>query len=455
MNKFVRILVGLIVLAGLVLPFSASAQSLTYGSSFQVQNLENESAAITITFYDQAGAAVDAATVNDTIAAGGSKTYFAVTMAGLPTTFAGSAVISSDRKLRAIHNLAANNFAFGASSAGYTEGAAEVNLPLIMRNNSGFNTWFAVQNAGTSDAIVSVAFKAGSSGTDYTHPDVTIKMGASHLFYQADMADLGAKFVGSAKVTSKNAVPVVATVVEVGPTTLYAYDGFVATSTNFIAPLFQYYNSGFSSSIQVQNAGTAATDVTVQYTPSFGGNACEETRSIPAGAAATFGLFAFNSAIPESNCYSQNPGTAFIGSATVKTNSASQPLVAIVNQHNFGTGKAASYSAFRPNDATQTVSLPLIMDRNNNYWTGITVYNAGTAATTVTIDYSGTSADTSFTLEAGAAKIVLNQGQIADKYVGSAVVSGANAGDKLLVTVNEQNLVAAGDTFYVYNGFNY
>lgn len=455
MNRFVRILVGLIVLAGLVLPLSASAQSLTYGSSFQVQNLETESAAITITFYDQSGAAVDAATVNDTLAAGGSKTYFAVTMAGLPTTFAGSAVISSDRRLRAIHNLAANNYAFGASSAGYTEGATEVNLPLIMRGNSGFNTWFAVQNAGTSDAVVGVVFKKGSSGNDYTAPDVTIKPGASRLWYQSDMADLGTKFVGSAKVTSKNAVPIVATVVEVGPTTLYAYDGFVAASPTFVAPLFQYYNAGFSSSIQIQNTGSASTDVTVQYTPSFGGNACTETKTIAAGAAETFGLFAFNSAIDGSNCYAQNPGTAFVGSATVATNSANQPLVAIVNQHNFTTGKAAAYSAFRPTDGTQKVSLPLVMDRNSNYWTGITVYNAGSAATTVTIDYSASSADQSFSLAAGESKIVLNNGAIGDKYVGSAVVSGANASDKLLVIVNQQNLVAAGDTFYVYNGFNY
>ena len=95
------------------------------------------------------------------------------------------------------------------------------------------------------------------------------------------MADLGAKFVGSAKVTSKNAVPVVATVVEVGPTTLYAYDGFVAASPTFVAPLFQYYNAGFSSSIQIQNTGASATDVTVQYTPSFGGSACTETQDHP------------------------------------------------------------------------------------------------------------------------------------------------------------------------------
>jgi len=455
MNKFVRLFVGLIVLAGLILPFSAAAQGpLTYGSSFQVQNLEDQQASITITFYDQAGAAVDAATVQDSIAASGSKTYFAVQMANLPTTFAGSAVISSDRRLRAIHNLAANNYTFGASSAGYTEGATEVNLPLIMRGNSGYNTWFAVQNAGTSDAVVTVAFKKGSAGNDFTAAPVTIKPGASHLWYQADMAQLGDKFIGSAKVTSVGA-PVVATVVEVGPTTLYAYDGFVAASPNFIAPLFQYYNSGYSSSIQVQNAGATATNVTVEYIPSFAGNACEETRTIAAGAAGTYGLAAFNSAIAESNCYVQNPGTPFIGSARVKTNSANQPLVAIVNQHNFGAGKAASYSAFRPEDGTRTVSLPLVMDRNSNYWTGITVYNAGSAATTVTIDYSGAPPNMSFSLNAGESKVILNNGQLGDRYIGSAVVSGANTTDKLLVIVNELNTVAAGDTFYVYNGFNY
>jgi hypothetical protein len=284
---------------------------------------------------------------------------------------------------------------------------------------------------------------------------VTIKPGASRLWYQADMPDLGTKFVGSAKVTSKNAVPIVATVVEVGPTTLYAYDGFVASAPTFIAPLFQYYNAGFSSSIQVQNVGTASTDVTVQYTASIAGNSCTETKTIPAGAAATFGLVAFAQDIAGSNCRAQNPGTSFVGSATVSTNSASQPLVAIVNQHNFNTGKAAAYSAFRPDDATQKVSVPLVMDRNSNYWTGITIYNAGTAATTVAIDYSGTTADKSLSLAAGATAVVLNNGAIGDKYVGSAVISGANATDELLVIVNEQNLVTAGDAFYVYNGFNY
>jgi hypothetical protein len=480
MTRFIRLLIGLIVLAGLALPFTAAAQGpvilrsslgfdnhvcgipvvfdsfaygLTYGSAFQVQNLEAEAEAITITFYDQAGGVVSAAIVNDTIAAGGSKTYFAVMIAGLTRPFAGSAVIASAGAIRAMSSLAANSYAYGASSSAYNEGATQANLPLVMRNNSGYYTWFAVQNAGTSDATVGVVFTAGSAGTNYTAPDVTIKPGASHLYYQADMADLGAKFVGSAKVTSKNGVPIVATVVEVGPTTLYAYDGFVAASPTFIAPLFQYYNAGFTSSIQVENTGAAATDVTIQYTPSFGGNACTETKTIAAGGAATYGLFAFASAITGSNCYAQNPGTAFVGSATVSANSASQPLVAIVNQHNFASAKAASYSAFRPDDGTQQVSVPLVMDRNSNYWTGVVIYNAG-ASTTVTIDYSGTTADKSLTLPAGASAVVLNNGAIGARYVGSAVVSGANSTDKLLVIVNEQNLVAAGDTFYVYNAFN-
>ena len=56
MKRFVRLLIGLIVLVGLVLPFSAAAQGpLTYGSSFQIQNLEAETAAITITFSGESG----------------------------------------------------------------------------------------------------------------------------------------------------------------------------------------------------------------------------------------------------------------------------------------------------------------------------------------------------------------------------------------------------------------
>jgi hypothetical protein len=449
MNKGTRIVVGLVMLGALLLPLGmASAQLGAYGSSFQVQNLSDQMATITITFYDQTGA--DVAMVPDTIDPNGSNTYFAVTTPGLPDTFNGSAVIASDQEIRAIHNLDASNFTYGASSSGYTAGELELSLPLIMRNNSGYTTWFNVQNAGDATATVSVSFAAGLAGNDWDHPDVTIEPGAAYTFDQADMADLGDVFVGSASVSSD--VPVVATVVEVGPNTLYAYDGFTAGAPDIVGPLFQYYNAGFSSSVQVQNTGDVSTTVTLQYTPSFAGMACQETQTIEAHAAGTFGLFAFNEG--GGDCYDNNPGTAFVGSVSVYTNTAETDLVAIVNQHNFATGKAAAYSAYRPDEATQCVSLPLIMDRNSNYWTGLSLMNIG-PATTVTVDYSNSAADETFTLATGESAITLNQGQIGDGYVGSANVCGANPGDMVLVIVNEQNLVVGGDQLFTYNGFNY
>jgi hypothetical protein len=72
----------------------------------------------------------------------------------------------------------------------------------------------------------------------------------------------------------------------------------------------------------------------------------------------------------------------------------------------------------------------------------------------VAVDYPNSSADMIVGLDAGASRVILNNGAIANKYVGSAIVSGANATDRLFAIVNLQNLVAPGDTFYAYNRFN-
>jgi len=474
------VVLGLLAMLAIPLGIVSAAGPSTYGSSFQLQNLdENETANITLEFYNTDGSV--ATTVTDTISAKGSNTYFAVLVEGLPDPFSGSAVVSSDKELRAIHNLYGDDFAFGgAASAGYTSGSAEISLPLIMRNNSGYTTWFSVQNAGSVASTTVVTFTAGSSGNDYTPTEVSIPPGASYRFDQADMSDLGEKFVGSAKIVSTNGQPLVATAVEVGPSSLYAYDGFTTSATTFVAPLFQYYNAGYSSSISVQNDGNQDTLVTISYSPSDDGaggtygTACQETQTVAAGASATFGLYAFVSVDPpgaanyECDCYTKNPGTRFIGSAQVTANDAAQPLVAVVNQHNFANYKAAAYNAFGPNDGSQCVNLPLVMDRNADYWTSISVVNVGSASTTVTIEYSantksgsstygGTPTDEVFSLGAGESKNLLHApgaNPLLEDYVGSATVCGASSSDELLVIVNELNTVASGDTLYTYNGFN-
>jgi hypothetical protein len=443
-----RLVIVLAFLLSLMVPLTASAQ-VTYESGIQVQNNGTDVANITIVYYDQTGA--EEATVNDTIAAGESTTYFPIT--DVSDGFNGSAVISSDQPVAAISNMLLTEaggatWAFGgASYGGFNAGETEINLPLIMKENSGFTTWFNVQNAGSADASVTVTYSTGDTET------ATIPPGAAATFNQADNTDLPSGFVGSATVTSDQ--PIVATATELGTTTVFAYNGFTGASEDVAMPLVNANNSGFITGIQVQNAGDTDTDVTLAYTPSTAGTACTETKTIPAGESRTFALYAFSlSGDPE-------PGTSdcvfeetLIGSAAVSANSASQPLVAIVNQLNLGANKGAAYSGFDPAAGTDTVVLPLIMDRNSGYWTGYSVVNVGTGSTTVTCSYSGGIAhEDSGTLAVGEALTVLNDGVLGDGYVGSATCT-ADSGGLIVGICNELNSVAAGDAFLVYNAFN-
>ncbi|MHB1293515.1 MAG: hypothetical protein ACYC4R_00830 [Anaerolineae bacterium] len=477
--KTVRVMLFVALLvAGMVLTMPASAQtpSWTFGSAFQLQNLEDVMGNINIIFYDDAGTIVK--TVPDTIDGGSSKNYFAVALPGggdpLPDGFSGSAVIESDVELRAIHNLYANNFAYNATSAGYNTGATSIGLPLIQRGNSNNNTRFYVQNAGDVAATVMVTYTAGLYGTSYADPvTYTIPVGASKMFDQATLTNLGSRFVGSATVVSTNGVPIVATVIQIGPNTLYAYDGFTTGDTNPIAPLFQYDNSGYISSIQIQNAGTLTTTVTVSYTPGSNGVACTETQTIGPGGAGTFGLLGFYRAEVGCDCYANNNRNRFIGSAQVTGNTEDQPLMAVVNQLQQAQGKAASYSGFPSTEALSVVSLPQMLDRNSGFWTSLNMVNVG-PDTTVTVDFVGkdlrgagsvVTSTMSFDLDNGESKVVLLAPgsdpafPIADGWVGSATVRGADAvNDKLLVVVNKVRGYSgeyAGDTFESYNGFGY
>ena len=266
-------ILALILLLVLVSSVVVSGQGITYDTGFQVQNLGTAQANITVTYYNQDGSV--AASVADTIAAGGSKTYYPLT--AVPDGFNGSVVITSDQPVAAIANELGNAGAYGASYAGFSAGATEVNLPLIMRANGGFDTWFNVQNAGTADANVTVAYTPGAHGSPYTEM-ATIKPGAAHTFDQAGLTALGTRFVGSAKVTSNQ--PVVATCNQVGPTTLLAFDGFTAGSLYPAFPLVIFNSAGFVTGIQLMNIGTACTDVTISYFPSLAGTPFTETRRV-------------------------------------------------------------------------------------------------------------------------------------------------------------------------------
>jgi len=454
---------------------------LTYTSGVQVVNLDAVNAAsIQLIYYDQA-TGNQVATVNDTVPAGGSKTYFPLT--GV-TNFNGSMVISSNTQIAAIANTITPTGDYEASTTGFSGGSTSFNLPLVMCNNSGFNTFFNVQNAGTADANITINYIPAGAGVSGQSEIATIKVGAAKTFDQqigsstkncTQLADGTGKFVGGAQITSNQ--PVVATVMQLNSTTfriLMGYNGFAAGSGTVELPLIMANNNGFYTGVQVQNTGTASTNVTLDYSPnnvSGGNNPTDETFTLAAGASKTI----LQAGAPPGNGSVNNWGTVgkYVGAATV-TNNNGQPMVAIVNQvYNGSPGfgpVGTAYEGFNPATATANISTPLIMSNNSGFYTGVQVQNVGAAnCPSVTIDYgpntggAGNPVNEVFSLNAKASWTVIQSGAppgnnsannwtTIGKYVGSAEISAP--GCTIIAIVNEIR-VSTGDWFMTYTGINH
>jgi hypothetical protein len=447
MKKISLALVLALLAAAFLVP-AASAQSITWTSGFQVQNLSSSTASIVVSYYNQDGTK-NISDVADTIPAMSSKTYYPI---NANPGFNGSVVVSSDQPVVAIANTLGNSPQYAASTESFSEGSNSVKLPLIMRANSGYYTWFNVQNAGSSDASVTVQYVPGSAGSPYTAPAVSIKPGAAATFNQRDLASLGAKFIGSAVVTSNQ--PIVATVMQVGETfkNMLGYNGFTGGSTEVSLPLVMANNSGYYTGIQVQNVGTASTTCTIDYGANIGGTFApvDDTATLAANESATF--------IQASGQWGSNK---YIGSATI---TCGEPAVAIVNQVKLtGVAVGTAYNGFAAADATNKVSAPLIMANNNGYYTGIQVMNVGTSPVNITVDYGTNTAGTynppneTATIQPGNSyNSIQNDGAwTGNKYIGSATVTTGTAGDKIVMIVNQIWPAAPGDQFMSYDGFNY
>lgn len=417
-------------------PSPALAGAFTYTSGIQVQNLEGTEAEVAITFYNPDGSVE--ATVPDTIPANGSKTFFPLPMVG--EGFSGSAVISSNTQVAAITNILGNDGAAAAAYIAASAGHTEVKIPLLMKHNSGFSTWFNVQNTGTSSATVTVNYSTGVVA------NAVIPPGSAHTFDQTLEAHDAPVF--SAIVTSDQ--PIAAAVIEESTQIMFAYSGFGAGSTSPVLPLINANNAGYVTGVQIQNAGGVETTVTLSYTPVPGvGTACTETQTIPAGQDRTFALGAFAGSPPPGATTDCIGGARFVGSAQVTGNTANQELTAIVNQLLPGTNGEA-YNGFNVAEATAKVVMPLIMDRNGGYNTGFNVMNVGASTVTVTCTFTGTSYTVSDTLGPGEALNDIQYNKIAAGYVGSGTCEAP--GGQIVAVVNELGASPTADQLLVYEG---
>jgi len=475
-RRIITLLAALIIA---LLPMGVFAQTAVNNSGFQVQNLGTATANITIVYYKTDG--TEAGRQSDTIPASSSHTYFGSTMQ-VAAGFNGSVVISSDQPVVAITNLV--NASLIDSYGGFSGGATALSLPLLQKANFGIDSWIAVQNAGTADATISIAYTKGLSGSAGTiAPETaTIKPGASASFFQKNKADLvdtaNPTFIGSAKVTSTNGQPIVAVVNQETQDgkQLLSYGGFTSSgSTTVAAPLVVANNFGQFTGIQIQNVGTGAADVTITYSPNTatntptGGSLCVGTPTakvvnITNGSTAT--VIQGNGT--GSAFDTQFATCTYVGSATI---TSAQPLVVIVNQILGGSG--SSYAGVDPTATVASVSAPLIQANNFGTFSGVQVQNTG-ADTTVTVTYGPNSATgtpagqsdcptptarsqaiaagQSFTfIQLGGTGAAFDSQFASCRYVGSAVISAASGG-KITAVVN-QSVGGLSDALSTYSAF--
>ena len=426
-----------------------SAQKFTYVSGIQIQNLSSSTATVHIA-YIKGGTGADAGTEvtsTDTTIPGDTLIfYFPVPVTG---SFYGSVVISSDQPLAAISNILSSDYKTQASYVGTSTGSQTVEIPLLDKGNSGWDSWFSVQNVGSSDATVTVNYP--DCGTNQP-ANVIIKPGASLGFYQATET-CHTKTIFPATITSTQ--PIAAVVVRETTKVMTAYTGFASSTTNPVMPLINSNNGGIQTGINIYNLTNNPTDITVSYTPSMAGSACTETQNVAGKTMKTFALVAFvNSTNPNETCAN---GVKFIGAAVVTGNSANALLTAVVTQ--FSPTDGAMYGAFNPSNASAKVVFPTIFDRRGSQqiWTSLSVINVGSSATSVECTFTGTTYKIGpQTLQPGEGLNDLQVNKIASNYLGGATCTATGGDQKIVGEVNviAQSFLRISDGFMIYEGIN-
>lgn len=332
----------------------------------------------------------------------------------------------------------------GVGDPNFGLASTTVYLPLLFKNYNNWNTSFAVQNTGSSDAYVTVTYRRSNGPSQWTET-ASISPGAAHVFDQQN-GPMPEGSICSAVVTSDQPVAVVVEERNSNQDTAMSYNGFSSGSTTVRTPLlFKNYND-WNTGIQVQNLDDDHyTYVTVTYYRSNGpGGPWYEYAWIGPGQSHTFYQPA-NPDLPD----------GFIGSAVVT--SSGQPIVALVNETNYTRGVAMTYNGFGEG-GTRTIYTPSLHkgynynDRNS----GVQVQNVGWSDTTVTIRYyftNGNLADTD-------SSPTISPGESWTFYLPANPDLPAGRDYSAMVTAGQAIMAIVNETHYgqsrasTYNGFN-
>jgi hypothetical protein len=412
-----------------------------WGSAINIQNIGSQPAnAISITFFDAAGAQITIYNVSEPLAAGGALAIFVPAIVTTLPPGQYSAVISSDQPLLASVNSASTNSPSAPWTAAAYEGfdssdaGTSLYFPGNYKNYYNFYSEIVIQNAGNVTANLKGTFR-DKNGTILAE---NLNLGqvaanASRTIKMADLAQLpsgNTNGLFGAVVTSDEQAPLVG-VVNIWrsqPTSGTAsYSGFTGGSLNLYAPALYKEYYGFGSALTIQNVHpTQNAAGTVTYS-----NGTTASFNLVPGAAQEFYQPA-NAALPSGNVN---------GVFAAKVEATSGSIVGLVSLSipDGANGDFASYNV--PNSASSTVNIPNVMSNYYGYFSAVTVQNTGNTPTNITITYPGGSNRVFNNVAGGASVNILHLDNAGDilpfRTSTSATVTSSNSNP--LVAVIQHN----------------
>ena len=382
----------LVAIALLIASFGiASAQQPAYNTPFVTsityQNVGSGTATIQFQFYNEkSGTSIN---VTRTLNAGASDSMFVGGLTGseaLPSNFLGSAVLGSNQPIVAtlVQIPQSSTVRNRPLSNGFSTATSNVLLATVLKNQFNTTSKFSIQNTDSVPVDITLKiYQVGNPTPIATVTETNIPPGAAKYYDMGTIAGLPPSVNGSATVSavrSGTSTPanIVGSVLELSTIReiprATAFEGVSAgANTVYVATaLCQLAGTNASTAYAVQNVGTAATNVTVTYSP--GG--ATQTKTIQPGAKQSFLA-----------CDVNSPN--YSGAATL---TSGQPIVVIAKAF-----AAPSFSTAFLGEAqgASKLALPYVRYTSNaNFATGtrqrafIAIQNVGTSTVNnVTVSY--------------------------------------------------------------------
>lgn len=394
MKKIFAITLALLMIVATVSMASAQLGD-TDKSSFAIQNLGSVDATVTVTFYNDAGTPftpieLNAGQTNPFVLNPGKA--WEIYVPGVPDAQLPdgrySVVIESTEPVAVIANLIGETatYSFNGSYSGFDGGASAIYLPSIFYNYYGWYSLVSVQNVTSSPVDVTVKYYWGNTHVATHSATAVPAFSSAHFDWETNLPTVES----GQSLPAPNQAPLSAVVEATGnvvavdnqtvPSAGYtqSYNGFLAGSTTRYAPsLFASYYGWFSS-LLIQNVGTVATTVTVDYND---GATADQFDLQPREA---------QQLIYRTDLTPQHSAETVFG-ATITSSDAD--VVAIVNQASWPgaptfphADQAQTYNTFA--QGFSDWGLPSIFQKYYNWDTSFAFMNVGGSATTVTVTYS-------------------------------------------------------------------